>query len=221
MEPLIHIANVLYLTSYLMRDILWLRIFTVIAAGCLIMYLYFRPDPLMTAIYWNLVFTMLNLYWITRLLLERRPVKLTEDEQRLCHLAFRSLTPREMLKLLKLATWEQASPGECFVSEGDKFDRLILVFSGKACVQIDNKSVDELGEGQFIGETSFITDDIAPANVVALEHTRYVSWPKLVLEKFLKNNSDLRAVFQMILGADLITRLQMSWMRQKDTGVFE
>ncbi len=29
--------------------------------------------------------------------LERRPVRLTNDQQRLCQLAFQSLTPREML----------------------------------------------------------------------------------------------------------------------------
>jgi hypothetical protein len=35
---------------------------------CLIPYFYFRPEPLMTPIYWNLVFTALNIYWICRLL---------------------------------------------------------------------------------------------------------------------------------------------------------
>ena len=76
MDIMIHVANVLYLLSYLMRDILWLRAFTVIAAVCLVSYFFFRPDPLMPAIYWNLLFTSLNIYWIWRLLLERRPVRL-------------------------------------------------------------------------------------------------------------------------------------------------
>ena len=74
MDYLINIANILYLFSYLVRDILWLRILTVIAASCLIPYFYFRPDPLIIAIYWNLLFTSLNIFWIGRLLIERRPV---------------------------------------------------------------------------------------------------------------------------------------------------
>ncbi len=85
-DLLIHTAKVLYLFAFMVRDILWLRILTVIAVACLIPYFYFRPEPLMTPIYWNLVFTALNLYWIVRLLLERRPVKLSEEEQRLCEL---------------------------------------------------------------------------------------------------------------------------------------
>jgi hypothetical protein len=106
-EFLIHSANVLYLFAFMVRDILWLRILTVVAAACLIPYFYFRLEPLMTSIYWNLVFTALNIYWIGRLLLERLPVKLSADEQRLCELVFRTMTPREMIKVLKLATWER------------------------------------------------------------------------------------------------------------------
>ena len=56
MEALIHSANVLYLVSYTMRDILWLRVFTVIAACCLIPYFYFQTEPLLAPIYWNLLF---------------------------------------------------------------------------------------------------------------------------------------------------------------------
>ena len=111
MEYTIHIANVLYLLSYSMRDVLWLRILTVIAIGFLIPYFYLRSEPLMAPIYWNLLFTAINLYWIARLLNERRPVRLSDDEQRLCRLGFRTLTPRDMLKLLKLAAWHDTSPG--------------------------------------------------------------------------------------------------------------
>ncbi len=78
MESLVHTANVLYLASYSVRDILWLRILTVVAALFLIGYFYFRADPLLAAIYWNLLFIALNLFWIGRLLWERRPIKLSQ-----------------------------------------------------------------------------------------------------------------------------------------------
>ncbi len=54
-DLLIHAANLLYLFAFMVRDILWLRSLTVIAAACLIPYFYFRPEPLMMPIYWNLV----------------------------------------------------------------------------------------------------------------------------------------------------------------------
>lgn len=91
-ELLLHVANILYLAAFMVRDILWLRILTVVAAFCLITYFYMRPEPLMPPIYWNLAFTALNVFWIARLLLERRPVNLSPEEQRLCELVFRTMT---------------------------------------------------------------------------------------------------------------------------------
>lgn len=208
MEFMIHIANVLYLLSYMMRDILWLRAFTVVAASCLISYFYFQPNPLMAAIYWNLVFTSLNVYWIWRLLLERRPVRLTEDEQRLYQLVFRSLTPREMLKLLKLGRWVDAAPRECFIEGGKPLDRLHVICSGKACVEVDGKPVAELHEGQFIGETGLFTEEVGKASVVALEQTRCMSWPYAKLKDFLERNPALRGAFQLILAVDLTSKLR-------------
>ena len=123
-DLLIHAANVLYLFAFMVRDILWLRILTVVAATCLIPYFYFRPEPLLAPIYWNLAFTALNIFWIVRLLLERRPVKLSAEEQRLCELVFRTMTPREMIKILKLASWRSAVAGECFVERGKLLDQL-------------------------------------------------------------------------------------------------
>ena len=137
MDYLINIANVLYLFSYLVRDILWLRILTVIAAFFLIPYFYLRPDPLIVAIYWNLLFLSLNIFWVGRLLLERRPVRLTGNDLRLYQLVFRCLTPREMQQLLRLDRWEKADPQERFISQGDTLDRLMVICAGKACVMKD------------------------------------------------------------------------------------
>ncbi len=213
-ELLIHAANVLYLFAFMVRDILWLRILTVVAASFLIPYFYFQPVPLITAIYWNLAFTALNLFWIVRLFLERRPVKLSAEEQRLCELVFRTMTPREMIKILKLASWQSAVAGECFVKRGKLLDRLMVIYSGKACVEVDGKNVTELQPGQFIGSISYITEETAPANIVSLEPTRYVSWPKSKLRDFMKKNPDLHTALKTTLAIDLTRWLQATWARQ-------
>ena len=213
-ELLIHAANVLYLFAFMVRDILWLRILTVVAASCLVPYFYFRPEPLLAPIYWNLTFTALNIFWIVRLLLERRPVELSEEEQRLCELVFRTMTPREMIKILKLASWQNAVAGECLVERGKPLDRLMVVYSGKACVEVDGKNVTELQPGQFIGSISYITEETAPANVVSLEPTRYVSWPKSKLQDFMKKNPDVHTALKTALAIDLTRWLQATWARQ-------
>lgn len=213
MEALIHSANVIYLVSYTMREILWLRVFTVIAATCLIFYFYLQPEPLLTPIYWNLLFIVLNIYWIVRLLLERRPVKLSEAEQELCNLVFRTISPREMINLLKIGTWKSAEADECLVAAGSRLDALMVIHSGKACLEIEGKRLQELHPGQFIGGISFITDETAPTNIVALEPTRYVLWPKSKLKGYLTRNPELHAAIQMTLGIDLTKQLRDAWTR--------
>ena len=68
----IDVANVLYLASYSVRDILWLRLLTVVASLLLIPYYAMQPVPLAPAIAWNVVFIAINTYWIIKLLIERR-----------------------------------------------------------------------------------------------------------------------------------------------------
>ena len=213
MDYLINIANVLYLFSYLVRDILWLRILTVIAAVFLITYFYTRSDPLFTAIYWNLLFTGLNIFWVVRLLIERRPVQLTGNDLRLYQLVFRCLTPREMKQLLKLGRWEKAEVQECFISQGDTLERLMVICLGRASVMKDGKVVEELGDGQFIGGIPFVTEVSAPANVIALEETYYMSWDKQELKNFLESKTELHMALQLTLGFDLTKRLEATYVR--------
>jgi len=71
MELLIYTANVLYLISYLVRDILHLRMLTIVAACCLVIYFYCQPEPMMTVVGWNLFFIALNVVQLTRIGIER------------------------------------------------------------------------------------------------------------------------------------------------------
>ena len=212
-DLLVHAANVLYLVAFMVRDILWFRILAVVGAASLISYFYFRPDPLMAPIYWNLVFTAVNIFWIGRLLLERRAPTLSAAEERLCALVFRTMTPREMIKLLKLATWESARAGDCFVERDKPLNRLMVIYSGSACAEVDGRNVAELQPGQFIGSISYVTDETAPANIVAIEPTRYVSWPKANLKDFMSKNPDLHSALKSTLAVDLTRWLEATWAR--------
>lgn len=71
MDTLIYIANGIYLASYLVRDILHLRLLTIVAATCLAVYFGSRPEPLMEVVWWNLLFLALNACQIGYILWER------------------------------------------------------------------------------------------------------------------------------------------------------
>jgi hypothetical protein len=71
MEAFVYTANFLYLFSYLVRDILHLRLLTIVAACCLVTYFYNQAEPMMTVVYWNVFFIGLNIFQLTRIFLER------------------------------------------------------------------------------------------------------------------------------------------------------
>jgi hypothetical protein len=71
MEALVYTANFLYLASYLVKDILHLRLLTIVAACCLVTYFYNQAEPLMTVVYWNLFFVALNVLQLARIIRER------------------------------------------------------------------------------------------------------------------------------------------------------
>jgi len=216
---LVHVANVLYLFSYLARDILWLRILTVVAASCLIPYFWLRPEPLVAPIAWNVIFTAINLVQIVRLLLERRPVVFTPAEQRLHQLVFRRLTPQEAKRLLAFARWADAAVGERVVAHDVWLDRLLLIDRGRLGVEIDGQRVAELHDGQFVGEMGFVSDSVTCADVVALAPTRFVWWPRTELQTFLDRDAGLRAAIELILGVDLASKLRPAHASSAETRV--
>ena len=211
LDLLVNSANVIYLFSYSVRDILWLRVLTIIGALLLLPYYYLQPEPLWAPIAWNLVFTAINVFWISKLMFERRPVHLSDDEKRLYQLAFRNLTPRDALKLFRLGAWTSSPAGTVFLTQDQPVDELMLVVDGKVSVERDGEVVDTLGEGRFLGATAFLsrgTDFTAPVTVSASEETRVLIWPAAKLESLFAKEADLEVAVEASLGLELSRFLQ-------------
>ncbi len=81
MEALIYAANFLYLFSYLVKDILHLRLLTIVAACCLVTYFYNQDEPLITVVCWNLFFVGLNVFQLSRILWSRFRSKTNDQLQ--------------------------------------------------------------------------------------------------------------------------------------------
>lgn len=62
MSALVHIANVLYLVSYWVKDMRTLRLLTIAGIILLIPYYISQREPLYAAALWNVVFLGFNLY---------------------------------------------------------------------------------------------------------------------------------------------------------------
>ena len=71
MEVLVSVANTLYLLAFAVRDILHLRLLTIVASCCLATYFFNQAQPLMTVVYWNIFFAALNGLQLVRIYRER------------------------------------------------------------------------------------------------------------------------------------------------------
>lgn len=103
----IHAANVFYLVSFLLRDMLWLRALT--CAGMVLGIVFFscQPHPLYGPTAWHVLFLAINAVQIRRLVRERRQLALTEQQERFGEAAFDGLSRDDLLTLLTRTTCEQ------------------------------------------------------------------------------------------------------------------
>jgi len=202
-----HVANALYLISYAVRDILWLRLITVLGGAMLVLSFFLSPEPPIPAILWNALFLVINLVRIDLLIRERRPIPLAADEQHLANLVFRTLRPRELVRLLRVGAFVDHAADERLVTRGEPLDALLLVVRGTARVALADRAI-EIADGTFIGELGFLTGKPPGADVEATSAIRVVRWPLAPLRAFLDDNPDLRATMQQVLGSDLATKLQ-------------
>ena len=95
-----HAANVLYLLSYLVRDMLWLRILTCVGLVLGIIFFTCQPTPFYGPSSWHLCFLGINIYQIWRLVRKRRQRKLTVNQERVACAVFHDLSTEELVNLL-------------------------------------------------------------------------------------------------------------------------
>ena len=207
-DYLVHFSNILMLASYSVRDILWLRWFAVAAALTNIPYFLLQGTVLWPPVLWALVFTAINLYQIARLYLERSPVVLSQDEQKLYDLGFRSLRPREFVSLSLVGEWKNAEAGETVMTEGEPVSSLCIPITGSADVRRRGERIGAVRPGNIIGTALALTGEPSPVEVTFTEPTRYMRWSLPSLRRFMDKRPDLRVTLQSLVNRDLAGKLE-------------
>ncbi len=207
-EYLVHFSNIMMLVAYSVRDILWLRWFAVAAALTNIPYFLLQGTVLWPPVLWALVFTAINLYQIARIYLDRRPVVLSADEQKLYDLGFRSLRPREFVSLSLVGEWKSAEAGERVVTEGEPVSSLCIPITGRADVRKRGERVGTLSPGHIIGTSLALTGDPSPVEVIFTEPARYMRWSLSSLRGFVDKRPDLRVTLQALVNRDLAGKVE-------------
>jgi CRP-like cAMP-binding protein len=208
LDYLVHFSNILMLAAYSVRDILWLRWFAVAAALTNIPYFLLQGTVLWPPVLWALVFTAINLYQIARIYLERSPVVLSQDEQKLYDLGFHSLRPREFVSLSLVGEWKSGEAGEKVLTEGEPVSNLCIPITGSAEVRSRGERIGALKPGHIIGTALALTGEPSPVEVTFTEPARYMRWSLPSLRRFMDKRPDLRVTLQGLVNRDLAGKLE-------------
>jgi hypothetical protein len=203
----IHAANVLLLLAYSVRDILWLRLFALASSLIAIPYFAFQQTPMWAPIGWSALFAAINVFQSWRLIVERRPVKLTPEEEEVRRLVFQDLPPRKVLQVLSIGSWINVDTGEHLIDRGKPIEAISLVVRGKVQVIKDEHILGELVAGNLVGSALLLSGSPADFTAVAMEQVRAVRWDVQTLERYLSANPEIRIMMQKHLARDLAGKL--------------
>jgi hypothetical protein len=201
-----HLAFGLIAFSFLVKDILWLRVVSILASLFSVFYNYFIPvEPMWLAINWNIVFVLVNLYHIAVIIYEKRPIKMAPKDKELYETLFKDLSPVEYLKITKIANWKTFKSGETIIRQEHLVTDLVLIYNGTVDVVVGKKKVAELKDGQFVGEMSFLTEKSATATCIVKHDTECLMWKQPEFKDLLKRNPSLYYTIQGLLSNQLIS----------------
>ena len=206
-----HLAFGLIAFSFLVKDILYLRLVSVVASLFSVLYNFYIPaEPMWIAIGWNIIFILLNLYHVAVIIYEKRPVDMTDKEKELYETMFKGLTPVEFLKITKVAEWKKFNTPLPIITQGKPVKDLILIYNGTVDVLVNDNKVAELKDGQFVGEMSFLTEKPATATCKVEHNAECLVWPQQDFKDLLKRNPSLYFTIQSLLSEQVSNNLVSS-----------
>ena len=206
-----HLAFGLIAFSFLVKDILYLRILSILASLFSVLYNFYIPvEPMWLAINWNIIFVLVNIYHIAVIIYEKRPVKMSSKEKELYETMFRGLSPVEFLKITKIAQWKKYKTPLPIITQGKPVKDLILIYNGLVDILVNDNKVAELKDGQFVGEMSFLTEKPATATCKVAHTTECLVWPQKDFKDLLKRNPSLYFTIQSLLSEQVSNNLVSS-----------
>lgn len=202
---LVHIAYVLMLSAFVARDILWLRGLLVCAQ--IVLATYAALIQVTSIAGWNLLFMCINLYWVGRILHERRAVDLPPDLTGWYQQCFSPLSRGEFLRWWKAGHREWLRDDTRLTWDGVQPEALFFILAGTARVVRDGVFVCDLLPGQFIGEMSVITGEPANADVRTVGDAEVIWWRMADVLEMRERQPALWGRFQSVIGRDLVEKI--------------
>ena len=205
-EYLYSVAAVFSFAAYVFSNILWLRIFLILAA---LLYIVAGVSLGLTSMAgWNIAYLIINSYHAGMILFNKSTVMLPDEIKGVYKEAFTTLTTREFKKIIMTNPYHIYKSSEKIMADGEDTNELFLLLSGQASVVASDKEIASIASGDFIGEMSFMSKQTASADVFAKDDVVVAYWTHADLYKLEQKNIKIYNKFLTIIGRDLVRKLK-------------
>ena len=197
---LMHIAYVLILASFLVKDVLWLRLLSIAGGGVWIAFFTFLTPIDWGGIGWNVFFGLINLWHVSQIVIQRRPVQLSSHERELKHLVFPELSDRHWSELLNLS--ERSDTLGTIITEEETPNAVYLISRGHAQAH-QREGKQTLPSGTVVGGISYLTGQPTHERIECEQNTEVLMWPISELKVYLERTPAAMSSFQRIFGLEI------------------
>jgi hypothetical protein len=209
-DILAHSYNLLYLTAFLVKDLLWLRVLLCIASVLEVLYSYNAgSSPLWPNILWCSAYILANTYQFYTIYQERRKLFLTEEERRVYLAMFSSMPEIIYKRLLNISEIRQYPDKSELIIEGEMCKELLLITDGIVCIEKHGQEITRVRNPAFMGEMSFLSGNRTTATVRAIGTVQCRVWQKKNLQDLINKDHDLHISLQTVFSLDLTQKLTL------------
>ncbi|MBN8998481.1 MAG: cyclic nucleotide-binding domain-containing protein [Rhizobiales bacterium] len=214
-----NIAYIVVAISWLLTNILWLRVAAIVGMSFEVVYYLLQPgDGLWTSIGWDAVFISINLVQLAILLRDRMSLKLSREERVFLAPVLDRLDKAQIARMLRTGGWKTLEPGTEMTREGQPVTDLVLICSGRAEVRVRDALVAHVGPGVFIGEIAFTTGRSATATVNVVEESRVLALDQAKLRQLCSQDQQIASAIYALVGGGLADKMHASNERMQPAG---
>jgi CRP-like cAMP-binding protein len=124
--------------------------------------------------------------------------------------AFAGLVDAQLSHLVTAGSWRNIEPGARLTRQGKPVEDLILLCSGSAWVEVDDKTLAKLYPGTFCGEMAFISGEPASATVTVDQPVRAFVFDMQKLRKLVDEDELIASAIHHAVGRDLTQKVKES-----------
>tara|TARA_B100000579_G_scaffold438025_1_gene471039 strand:+ start:5049 stop:5675 length:627 start_codon:yes stop_codon:yes gene_type:complete len=200
-----HLGYIFTFLALSVKDVLWLRI--ILATAQITLGIYQFIEQRYDVVFWNGVFTLVNLYHIIRIINDRKPVLVPNEIKDIYENIFFNLTTKEFMDYWNLGEPSIGNDSN-IINEGEKQENLFLILEGRGVVTQNSNEIASLNRGDFIAEISFLTEEPASANVFLSNDVKYIKWSQEQIREFQTTNIGFWSKLHHVLSRDLIKKIK-------------